>query len=58
MSRIVLLNPRFDVTFLGLEHALPVLLKKATMPVSSLPLIAALTPTGHEVTIIDEIMHP
>ncbi len=58
MSRIVLLNPRFDVTFLGLEHALPVLRKKATMPVSSLPLLAALTPPGHEVTIIDENVTP
>ncbi len=58
MSRIVLLNPRFDATFLGLEHALPLLRKKATMPVSSLPLLAALTPAGHQVTIIDENAEP
>lgn len=58
MSRIVLLNPRFDATFLGLEHALPLLHKRATMPVSSLPLLAALTPAEHEVTIIDENVEP
>ena len=58
MSHIVLLNPRFEVTFLGLEHALPLLHKKATMPVSSLPLLAALTPADHKVTIIDENVEP
>jgi hypothetical protein len=49
LSQIVLLNPRFEVTFLGLEHALPLLHKKATMPVPSLPLLAALTPADHNV---------
>jgi len=58
MSRIVLVNPRFEATFLGLEHALPLLHKKATMPVSSLPLLAALTPAEHDVTIIDENAEP
>jgi radical SAM superfamily enzyme YgiQ (UPF0313 family) len=58
MSRIVPLNPRFEATFLGLEHALPLLHKKATMPVSSLPLLAALTPAEHDVTIIDENVEP
>jgi radical SAM superfamily enzyme YgiQ (UPF0313 family) len=58
MSHIVLINPRFEVTFLGLEHALPLLHKKATMPVSSLPLLAALTPSDHKVTIIDENVEP
>jgi radical SAM superfamily enzyme YgiQ (UPF0313 family) len=58
MSDIVLLNPRFDVTFLGLEHALPLLHKKATMPVPSLPLLAALTPADDRVTIVDENVEP
>ncbi len=58
MSHIVLLNPRFEATFLGLEHALPLLRKKATQPVSSLPLLAALTPAEHDVTIIDENVEP
>ena len=44
MSDIVILNPRFDVTFLGLEHALPLLHKKATMPVTGLPLLARRDP--------------
>src|SRR5262249_21768384 len=35
-------------------HALPLLGKRANMPVAALPLIAALTPSHHTVTIIDE----
>ncbi len=58
MARIVLINPRFDATFLGLEHALPLLHKKATQPVASLPLLAALTPAGHDVTVVDENVEP
>ncbi len=58
MADIVLINPRFDATFLGLEYALPLLHKKATMPVPSLPLLAALTPADHRVTIVDENVEP
>src|SRR5947208_3141523 len=54
MADIVLINPRFEVSFWGLEHALPLLGKQANMPVACLPLLAALTPPGHSVTLIDE----
>jgi radical SAM superfamily enzyme YgiQ (UPF0313 family) len=37
---------------------LPVLGKRANMPVASLPLLAALTPPGHSVTLIDENVEP
>ena len=54
MADIVLINPRFEVSYWGLEHALPLLGKRANMPVACLPLLAALTPPGHSVTLIDE----
>jgi radical SAM superfamily enzyme YgiQ (UPF0313 family) len=54
MADIVLVNPRFDVSYWGLEHALPLLGKKANLPVACLPLLAALTPAGHTVTLLDE----
>src|SRR5947209_4196548 len=54
MADIVLINPRFEVSYWGLEHALPLLGKRANMPVACLPLLAALTPPGHTVTLIDE----
>ena len=58
MAHIVLINPRFEVSFWGLEHALPFFGKKANMPVACLPLLAALTPAGHSVTLIDENVEP
>src|SRR5262249_6046227 len=54
MADIVLVNPRFNVSYWGLEHALPLLGKKANLPVACLPLLAALTPPGHNVTLVDE----
>jgi hypothetical protein len=54
MADIVLINPRFETSFWGLEHALPFMGKRANMPVAALPLLAALTPSEHRVTIIDE----
>jgi hypothetical protein len=54
MADIVLLNPRFEVSYWGLEHAMPFLGIKAVLPVANLPLLAALTPSGHSVTLIDE----
>ncbi len=58
MARIVLINPRFEVSYWGLEHALPLLGKRANLPVACLPLLAALTPAEHEVTLIDENVEP
>jgi radical SAM superfamily enzyme YgiQ (UPF0313 family) len=37
-----------------MEHALPHLGKRANLPVAALPLLAALTPEEHTVTLIDE----
>ncbi len=54
MADIVLINPRFEVSYWGIEHALPLLGKRANMPVACLPLLAALTPPGHRVTLVDE----
>ena len=50
----MLINPRFEVSFWGMEHALPLMGKRANLPVACLPLLAALTPEGHTVTLIDE----
>src|SRR5260221_14738371 len=58
MARIVLINPKFEISFWGLEHALPFVGKRANMPVAALPLIAALTPAEHTVTIFDENVEP
>ena len=54
MANIVLINPRFEASFWGMEGALPLTGKKANLPVACLPLLAALTPEGHTVTLIDE----
>ena len=56
--QIVLVNPRFDVSYCGLEHALPIVRKRAAMPVAGPPLIAALTPPRYDVTIVDENVEP
>lgn len=58
MADIVLINPKFEISFWGLEHALPLLGKRANMPVAALPLIAALTPEPHRITLIDENVEP
>jgi len=54
MTDIVLVNPRFEASFWGLEHALPLLHKRANLPVACLPLLAALTPDDYDVTLVDE----
>jgi radical SAM superfamily enzyme YgiQ (UPF0313 family) len=51
---IVLINPKFEISFWGLEHALPLMGKRASMPVAALPLLAALTPAKYNITLIDE----
>ena len=58
MADIVLINPKFEISFWGLEHALPFVGKRANMPVAALPLLAALTPSGHSITLIDENVEP
>src|SRR4029077_1391417 len=57
MVDIVLINPRFETSYWGMEHALRLFAKfgnSANMPVSALPLPAALTPAEHRITVIDE----
>ena len=58
MAEIVLINPRFEASYWGLEHALPLLGKRASVPPACLPLLAALTPDEHQVTLLDENVQP
>ncbi|MGO8936425.1 MAG: B12-binding domain-containing radical SAM protein [Mycobacterium sp.] len=58
MANIVLLNPRFELSYWGVQHALPLFGKKCALPNAGLPLLAALTPDDHCVTIIDENVEP
>ncbi|MDQ3033025.1 MAG: B12-binding domain-containing radical SAM protein [Myxococcota bacterium] len=57
-SEIVLVNPRFETSYWGLEHAMSVFGKRSILPVAALPLLAALTPAEHRVTIVDENVEP
>ena len=54
MADIVIINPRFDISFWGLEHCMPLFGKRANLPVACLGLLAALVPEHHGVTLIDE----
>lgn len=58
VARIALINPRFDVSFWGHDHVMPIVGKRANTPVAALPLLAALTPHAHMVTLIDENVEP
>jgi radical SAM superfamily enzyme YgiQ (UPF0313 family) len=58
MARICLINPKFPTSFWGLDHGLPLLGKKANMPVLALPVLAGLTPSEHDVVILDENIEP
>jgi radical SAM superfamily enzyme YgiQ (UPF0313 family) len=54
MADIVLINPKFEASFWGLEYALGLLGVKANLPVAALPLLAALTPAEHRIELVDE----
>jgi radical SAM superfamily enzyme YgiQ (UPF0313 family) len=54
MADIVIVNPRFGVSFWGMEQCMGLLGKRANLPVSCLALLAALVPKEHDVTVIDE----
>src|SRR4029453_9531660 len=58
MADIVLINPKFEASFWGLEYAMPLFGKRANLPPACLPLLAALTPAGHTVTLADENVGP
>jgi len=54
MADIVLINPKFNPSFWGLEHALDLMDVGAILPTAALSLLAALTPAEHTVPIFDE----
>ena len=58
MAHIVIINPRFETSYWGMEHALPLFDAKANLPVACLPLLAALTPSEHTITLVDENIEP
>jgi hypothetical protein len=58
MADIVLINPKFEVSYWGMEYALPYVGKRANLPVAGLPLLAALTPDDYTITLIDENVRP
>ncbi len=51
MADIVIINPRFDISFWGMEHCIGLLGKRANLPVACLALLAALVPDQHNVTL-------
>ncbi|KUO67924.1 MAG: radical SAM protein [Alphaproteobacteria bacterium BRH_c36] len=54
MADIIIVNPRFDISFWGMERCMGTLGRRANLPVSCLALLAALVPEEHDVAIIDE----
>jgi hypothetical protein len=58
MSDIVLITPKFEVSCWGMEYALPYIGKRANLPAAERPLLAAVTPSGHTITLIDENVAP
>ena len=54
VADIVLINPRFELSFWGLEHCMRLFGKRANLPVACLALLAALVPDRHQVTLVDE----
>jgi len=54
VADIVIINPRFDNSFWGMENCIGLLGKRANLPVACLALLAALVPDPHDVTLIDE----
>jgi radical SAM superfamily enzyme YgiQ (UPF0313 family) len=54
MAEIILINPRFDPTYWGLDYALPFFRKSALLPPLNLSLLAGLTPPEYSVSILDE----
>jgi radical SAM superfamily enzyme YgiQ (UPF0313 family) len=54
VAKIAIVNPAFEISYWGLEHSQAMMGKRASMPVASLPLLAALTPDEHDVTLFDE----
>ena len=58
MADIVLINPRYEISTIGFQYALPLCGAKSFLPAAALPLLAALTPAQHRVMLIDENVEP
>jgi len=58
MASIALIDPKCDPSFWRFDHALPMFHKRATMPSAALPLVAALTPSQHQGSLVDENVEP
>jgi radical SAM superfamily enzyme YgiQ (UPF0313 family) len=54
MIRIALINPRFEISYWGMEHVVQIAGKQANMPAAALPLLAALTPPTDSIILVDE----
>ena len=54
MADIILINPRFELSFWGFERCMQLFGKRANLPVACLALLAALVPDHHQVTLLDE----
>jgi radical SAM superfamily enzyme YgiQ (UPF0313 family) len=54
MARIALINPRFEISYWGMEHVVQIARKQANMPAAALPLLAALAPETDSIVVIDE----
>jgi radical SAM superfamily enzyme YgiQ (UPF0313 family) len=54
MADIVIINPRFETSFWGMEHCIGIFGKRANLPVACLALLASLVPRHHQVSVIDE----
>ena len=54
MADIVIINPRFDVSFWGMEHCMSMFGKRANLPVACLACLQRLCPDHHRVTLLDE----
>ncbi|MGE5664893.1 MAG: B12-binding domain-containing radical SAM protein [Deltaproteobacteria bacterium] len=52
--KILLVTPKFPESLWGLDTILPVAGKGYVTPTLALPTVAALTPPGHEVVLVDE----
>ncbi len=58
MADIVIINPKFEPSYWGMDYMIGHLGKAANLPVACLALLAALTPEEHTVTLIDENAEP
>ena len=58
MANITLINPRFETSFWSMNHSLSIFGRDAMTPTSALSLLAALTPAGHHLRLVDEAVEP